>query len=437
MYNARPKGHVKAALALFDSYPSSPFTQPRNKLQSSQLVIPSSPIQRFNDPNYTPFTALSTPAPMNEKYKINQNALPFSDDILAIPDDNVDETPLAFSDDDDLAIPDHNVNAPLVFSDDDLAIPTSEATPHKHKVFNRASPLSSGSNLLSSFASPLRQNHVNRDESALRYETTNKPEDSLFHDDHYNSFDLDSMIELDEQEQTKKETTHKRIIPVVSGPPPKKPRIQLQSRSVVDIVKKDYSIRPSGKYYQACTPQGKILYFPIIKASTTLPPQRTKLLHTDIHTMMNKIAQDEIYSGHVEAESLRNLPPPQQRKETQLWVDKYTPKTYTGLIGDESLNRQVLSWVKQWDYCVFKINKNAKDIFVNPTYKKKDQPATMYNGSPFVKNKDPLRRPEKKIMLLSGRAGRGKTTLAHIIAKKAGYNVVEINARYVLGIRIL
>jgi hypothetical protein len=37
-----------------------------------------------------------------------------------------------------------------------------------------------------------------------------------------------------------------------------------------------------------------------------------------------------------------------------LWVDKYRPKTYIDLMGDQRLNRNVLRWVKQWDFCVFK-----------------------------------------------------------------------------------
>lgn len=43
---------------------------------------------------------------------------------------------------------------------------------------------------------------------------------------------------------------------------------------------------------------------------------------------------------------------------------------------------------------------------------------------------DEYNRPRIKVALISGPPGLGKTTLAHIIAKRAGYNIIEMNARY-------
>ncbi|KAJ3087234.1 Chromosome transmission fidelity protein 18 [Quaeritorhiza haematococci] len=111
------------------------------------------------------------------------------------------------------------------------------------------------------------------------------------------------------------------------------------------------------------------------------------------------------------------------------WVNKYSPRMYIDLIGDERINREVLTWVKQWDHCVFGYD-----------HKRKNQQGQGQQGAVFVANRswkgkakkneaqDPLQRPEKKILLLAGRAGLGKTTLSHIVARHAGYNVVEINA---------
>lgn len=41
---------------------------------------------------------------------------------------------------------------------------------------------------------------------------------------------------------------------------------------------------------------------------------------------------------------------------------------------------------------------------------------------------DEMNRPKTKVALISGPPGLGKTTLAHVIAKRAGYNVIEMNA---------
>ena len=99
-------------------------------------------------------------------------------------------------------------------------------------------------------------------------------------------------------------------------------------------------------------------------------------------------------------------------RTAQLWVDKYRPKVFMDLLSDERVNRAVLRWVKQWDVSVF-----------GGGAPKGQGALAAAKGTAAHTG-----RPERPLLLLSGPPGLGKTTLAHIIARHAGYRPLEINA---------
>ncbi|XGW29749.1 hypothetical protein V3C99_009079 [Haemonchus contortus] len=103
--------------------------------------------------------------------------------------------------------------------------------------------------------------------------------------------------------------------------------------------------------------------------------------------------------------------------ESSVWVNKYAPRTYLDLLSDDGVNRLMMSWVKLWDECVFK--RKIDHLSKTVAAKEKDL-LTLDSGK--------LRRPVQKIALLCGPAGLGKTTLANVVARQAGYAVVELNA---------
>jgi chromosome transmission fidelity protein 18 len=99
---------------------------------------------------------------------------------------------------------------------------------------------------------------------------------------------------------------------------------------------------------------------------------------------------------------------------------------------------EVLKWIKCWDGANVRFDKNnstAKSSKINSSSSSSSssllKPEKLSHNKLSIRNKsaDSLGRPEKRILLLHGAPGLGKTTLAHIAAQTAGYSVIEINAR--------
>lgn len=124
-------------------------------------------------------------------------------------------------------------------------------------------------------------------------------------------------------------------------------------------------------------------------------------------------------------------------KSVHLLVDKYRPKKYMDLLSDESINRSLLQWIKLFDKVVFNrevVKKNAKPGELS-NFNKRTGRFEQNGGWQRRKFRGNLNTdldehgcPFQKIALLVGPPGLAKTTLAHVIAKHAGYEIIERNA---------
>ncbi|KAJ1867888.1 DNA replication factor C complex subunit Rfc1 [Coemansia sp. RSA 989] len=77
------------------------------------------------------------------------------------------------------------------------------------------------------------------------------------------------------------------------------------------------------------------------------------------------------------------------RQIAELWTEKYKPTKLNELCGHKEPAKRIMQWLSWWA---------SGDI------------------------------PEKRAVLISGPPGIGKTTTAHLVAKLAGFNVLELNA---------
>lgn len=76
-------------------------------------------------------------------------------------------------------------------------------------------------------------------------------------------------------------------------------------------------------------------------------------------------------------------------QEEALWVNKYTPRSFMELLSDELINREVVKWLKSWDFLVWGSSKERHKSVQGGRLK------------PIVTT-----APEQKILLLSGAPGQ-------------------------------
>jgi len=202
-------------------------------------------------------------------------------------------------------------------------------------------------------------------------------------------------------------------------------------------------------------PSGDRVYVKVdaLPAAPTTPPQHSlrgmQLLSEPIDTLLDRLEEQRYEAARQESERLAEVAELGQlgarldaahkkkgKRSRRLWVDKYAPKQFPDLLSHDQTNREVLRWLKAWDTTVFGVPPKTKPRTIKNTRGnweldkfsalEQQQSAKFFSAAGVPLEND--KRPAQKIILLCGPPGLGKTTLAHVVAKHCGYNVVEINA---------
>ena len=89
-----------------------------------------------------------------------------------------------------------------------------------------------------------------------------------------------------------------------------------------------------------------------------------------------------------------------------MWTDRYRPRGFVDLVGNQGAVSQLYEWLKDWDDVCIRGNKKQIPIRRGMSW------------SDTV-------NPNARAALLSGPPGVGKTSAARIVCAQLGYEVIE------------
>lgn len=123
----------------------------------------------------------------------------------------------------------------------------------------------------------------------------------------------------------------------------------------------------------------------------------------DMDVLHERVRQRELFRENrkaIERHQTRTV-----HARPQIWAEKYRPQTFMLLCsaGHEKQYRLIMHWLRKWGHVVFGADIHDSEV-------------------------DALGRPLRKILLVHGPLGIGKTAAVHLLARQMGYSVQELNA---------
>ncbi|KAJ8747494.1 hypothetical protein K2173_014393 [Erythroxylum novogranatense] len=253
------------------------------------------------------------------------------------------------------------------------------------------------------------------------------------------------------------------------SPPPQNQEIVMgEEEEQEERILYKYASEIDGDFFPVTAPGGNDRVYAklcrVSKEEASMKIQSNGLMLEPVNVLMQRMDQEAFTRAlNASSDSQSDEFHPETHVHEQLWVDKYSPRSFTELLSDEQTNREVLLWLKQWDSSVFgsEIRSTSNEVlsalrrhssvtqhqkhfdaaFLRKTGRQRFSTGNTSNSNSshnvnnlkgfqemWHKKSSLTGPPEQKILLLCGPPGLGKTTLAHVAAKHCGYRVVEVNA---------